>query len=110
MNLKFCLIKIKKLEESIKKLQLENDNIKEKLETSKNNILSNLKNKYDTEVSTIKEQLKEKEKSFEYITDYSEKLEVTLDELKSENSLIKQELENSKNKNFIERLLGKPYK
>ncbi|KOR25308.1 hypothetical protein [Clostridium sp. L74] len=107
---KILLDKNKILEESIKELKLENNNVKEKLETSKNNILSNLKSKYDTEVSTIKEQLKEKEKSFEYITDYSQKLETTLDELKSENSLIKQELENSRSKSFIERLLGKPYK
>lgn len=107
---KTLLDKNKKLEESIKELKLENDNVKEKLEASQNNIISDLKNKYDTEVSIIKKQLKEKEKSFEYITNYSEKLEVTLNELKSENSLIKQELENSKNKNFIERLLGKPYK
>ncbi|NFS25052.1 hypothetical protein FDF31_05200 [Clostridium sporogenes] len=109
-DFKILLDKNKILEESIKELKLENNNVKEKLETSKNNILSNLKSKYDTEVSTIKEQLKEKEKSFEYITDYSQKLETTLDELKSENSLIKQELEDSRSKSFIERLLGKPYK
>ncbi|MCC5425331.1 hypothetical protein LMP43_16080, partial [Clostridium botulinum] len=96
--------------QDIKELKLENDNTKEELEKSRNNTLSNLRNKYDMEVSTIKQQLEEKEKSFKYITDYSQKLEATLDELKSENSIIKQQLENSKNKNFIEKIFGKSYK
>ncbi len=78
-----------------------------KLEKYRKNILSNFKNKYDIEVSTIKKQLEEKEKSFQYITDYSQELEATLNELKSENSLIKQQLENSKNKNFIEKIFGR---
>lgn len=47
------------------------------MEKSRNNTLSNLRNKYDMEVSTIKQQLEEKEKSFKYITDYSQKLEAT---------------------------------
>lgn len=106
-ELKALLDKNKNLEKNIKELKLENDTAKEKLEKSKNNILSNLKNKYDIEVSTIKNQLEEKEKSFKYITNYSQELEVTLNELKSENSLIKQQLENSKNKNFIEKFFGK---
>ncbi|NFJ12420.1 hypothetical protein FC899_08630, partial [Clostridium botulinum] len=109
-ELKILLDKNKNLEENIKELKLENDNTKEELERSRNNTLSNLRNKYDMEVSTIKQQLEEKEKSFKYITDYSQKLEATLDELKSENSIIKQQLENSKNKNFIEKIFGKSYK
>ncbi|HDK7161826.1 TPA: hypothetical protein PTW06_003417 [Clostridium botulinum] len=109
-KLKVLLDKNKNLEENIKELKLENDNTKEELEKSRNNTLSNLRNKYDMEVSTIKQQLEEKEKSFKYITDYSQKLEATLDELKSENSIIKQQLENSKNKNFIEKIFGKSYK
>ncbi len=110
MNLKLYFIKIKTQKKILKKLKLENDTAKEKLEKSRNNILSNLKNKYDIEVSTIKNQLEEKEKSFKYITNYSQELEVTLNELKSENSLIKQQLENSKNKNFIEKIFGKSQK
>ncbi|ACA55525.1 hypothetical protein FDC45_10705 [Clostridium botulinum] len=106
-ELKVLLDKNKNLEKNIKELELENDNTKEKLEKSKSHTLSNLRNKYDIEVSTIKQQLEEKEKSFKYIADYSQKLEATLDELKSENSIIKQQLENSKNKNFIERIFGK---
>ncbi|ABS41545.1 hypothetical protein [Clostridium botulinum] len=109
-ELKVLLDKNKNLQENIKELKLENDNTKEQLEKSRNNTLSNLRNKYDMEVSTIKQQLEEKEKSFKYITDYSQKLEATLDELKSENSIIKQQLENSKNKNFIEKIFGKSYK
>ncbi len=53
-----------------------------KLEKYRKNILSNFKNKYDIEVSTIKKQLEEKEKSFQYITDYSQELEATLNETK----------------------------
>ncbi|KEI84482.1 hypothetical protein [Clostridium botulinum] len=109
-ELKALLDKNKNLEKNIKELELENDNTKEELEKSKNHTLSNLRNKYDIEVSTIKQQLEEKEKSFKYITDYSQKLEATLDELKSENSIIKQQLENSKNRNFIEKIFGKSYK
>ncbi|BDB02951.1 hypothetical protein [Clostridium botulinum] len=109
-ELKVLLDKNKNLEENIKELKLENDNTKEELEKSESHTLSNLRNKYDMEVSTIKQQLEEKEKSFKYITDYSQKLEATLDELKSENSIIKQQLENSKNKNFIEKIFGKSYK
>ncbi|APH13315.1 hypothetical protein NPD5_2796 [Clostridium sporogenes] len=107
-ELKALLDKNKNLEKNIKELKLENDNTKEKLEKSRNHTLSNLRNKYDIEVSTIKQQLEEKEKSFKYITNYSRELEVTLNELKSENSLIKQQLENSKNKNFIEKIFGRP--
>ncbi|MCW6087680.1 hypothetical protein LAV38_18470, partial [Clostridium sporogenes] len=105
--LKDLLDKNKSLEKNIKELKLENDNANEKLEKYRKNILSNFKNKYDIEVSTIKKQLEEKEKSFQYITDYSQELEATLNELKSENSLIKQQLENSKNKNFIEKIFGR---
>ena len=106
-QLKDLLDKNKSLEKNIKELKLENDNANEKLEKYRKNILSNFKNKYDIEVSTIKKQLEEKEKSFQYITDYSQELEATLNELKSENSLIKQQLENSKNKNFIEKIFGR---
>ncbi|OPD20026.1 hypothetical protein AL710_12570 [Clostridium botulinum] len=109
-ELKVLLDKNKNLEKNIRELKLENDNIREKLEKSESHTLSDLRNKYDIEVSTIKQQLEEKEKSFKYITDYSQKLETTLDELKSENSIIKQQLENSKNKNFIEKIFGKSYK
>ncbi|NFS08379.1 hypothetical protein FDE99_11570 [Clostridium botulinum] len=109
-ELKVLLDKNKNLEKNIRELKLENDNIREKLEKSESHTLSDLRNKYDIEVSTIKQQLEEKEKSFKYITDYSQKLEATLDELKSENSIIKQQLENSKNKNFIEKIFGKSYK
>ncbi|WP_251860840.1 hypothetical protein [Clostridium sp. Marseille-Q2269] len=104
------LDKNKDLEKIVKELKIESNKLKEKLEKSKHNILEDLKTQYDIEASNIKKQLEEKEKSFEYITNYSQKLETSLEELKSENSLIKQELECSKNKSFLERLLGKPYK
>ncbi|GAA0733561.1 hypothetical protein [Clostridium oceanicum] len=107
---KTLLEKNKNLEKSIEDLKLENNNMEQKLEESKNNILLELKNKYDIESSSIKKQLDQKKKSFDYIADYTKQLESSLEQLRSENSLIKEQLENSKSKSFIERILGKPYK
>ncbi len=97
--------KIKNLYDINKNLELENNKVKESLEKSQNHIFSNLRNKYDTEVLTIKQQLEEKQQNFEYIKNYSKKLEASLRELETENSSIKEQLEGSKNKGFFEKFL-----